>query len=1114
MEKACGNSACRNTFICHNDKKKFCSNRCYPSVIARAAAKQASRNGALAGATNCASLDTVRTTPAHTPAPTYYETPDDTSTRKTRDDSWIPHSHSSCSPPTARFGRPRRDPAPSANFPLAGIDAPHPALFPSHARPQPTPPATRRAPAPPTINLPACVSHQGPVVPYQPISSPHSPLGTSPTTNSGASSPSLELGVDDLDGSLPDEEDGPTPANLFYEHWAPIIMECSSRTELDTIASDLAADWHSRTSKDDPPSSEASRPPRPPRTSPQRSNTHRHQSRQQQRIRQKNNAKRWEAASKLQALFKRYPKRAVRKVLGETSQCYTGSIESATLFLKATNEQPRPPEADIMVAKAAYDACSWAPLSDDDLSLLSLPPSSQEVAHKLKRASNTSPGADGVEYKDILRLDPFGRLLELLYAAVWLYGIPACWKSARTIPVYKKGPTDDYGNFRPISLLSTIYKLFSSSIASRLTAVASDNDWLSFEQKGFLPGVHGIQEHTMLLESAIEQAKLKKSRLTICWLDLANAFGSLPHDFLHQLFQSLPIPTELRDILTDIYTNSIFQFVVNKELVTVHPTSGVRQGDGLSSIIFNLAAEPLIRCAKDPTNQGFNLFGSLLKATAYADDLSLIGSSPDQLQPTLDAMLSVAAKLGLRFNVAKCSFLSLSKGKATNSSLLHIHGTSLRCLEEGESECYLGVPMGTRLTFRPVCDLPDKLIKVADSDLAPWQKLEVYRAHLLPSLSHHLATGRVLRGFLNEMDARCAEFLRFVANVPHTAHNGFLYSDRRAGGLGASQLAKDSDIWIIARATQLLDSNDPVVRLTARAQLSQNISRGFDGKPPDPLPLSNYLSGSLEGGLYDTRFYKCGSNTWSRARKSARRLEVRIDVSGDESTKVIADDVSCLSLKAVRGLRTVIRKRWTISLTNALHQGRVARGLLLDPSNDVARLSSHRTCLSFNEWNLIHKSRLGLLPLLGNPGCSAPNTKCRRCKVDAETTSHVTSHCRSNLPAIGRRHDLVLAEIVKTITRAGHAASVNRVFPGSTLRPDIVIFSTDPPTIIDLTITFDAPESLDAGHARKIEKYSCLGLTLPFVIGALGSWLPSNNAVAVALNIPRLLGAASGGSAV
>jgi hypothetical protein len=71
-------------------------------------------------------------------------------------------------------------------------------------------------------------------------------------------------------------------------------------------------------------------------------------------------------------------------------------------------------------------------------------------------------------------------------------------------------------------------------------------------------------------------------------LDLSNAFGSLHHDFMRQLFESLPIPTELSDILSDIYTNSIFQFVVGKELVTVHPTSDDRQGDGLSSIIFNL----------------------------------------------------------------------------------------------------------------------------------------------------------------------------------------------------------------------------------------------------------------------------------------------------------------------------------------------------------------------------------------------------------------------------------------------------------------------------------------------------------------------------------------------
>jgi hypothetical protein len=94
---------------------------------------------------------------------------------------------------------------------------------------------------------------------------------------------------------------------------------------------------------------------------------------------------------------------------------------------------------------------------------------------------------------------------------------------------------------------------------------------------------------------------------------------------------------------------------------------------------------------------------------------------------------------------------------------------------------------------------------------------------------------------------------------------------------------------------------------------------------------------------------------------------------------------------------------------------------------------------------------------------------------------------------------LVLAEIVKTITRSGHTSHVNRVFENSTLRPDIVV--TTPNIIIDLTITFDAPESLYLGFANKEEKYSCLGLTLSFVIEALGSWLPSNDAVTTTIRI-------------
>lgn len=103
------------------------------------------------------------------------------------------------------------------------------------------------------------------------------------------------------------------------------------------------------------------------------------------------------------------------------------------------------------------------------------------------------------------------------------------------------------------------------------------------------------------------------------------------------------------------------------------------------------------------------------------------------------------------------------------------------------------------------------------------------------------------------VDLRCVDFLLHIANVPHSAHSAFLFADRRAGGLGASQLKQDADIWTIACAALLLDSQDTVVRLSARSQLEQHISRGLGSSHVEPPPsLSDFLYGSTRGGLYDS----------------------------------------------------------------------------------------------------------------------------------------------------------------------------------------------------------------------------------------------------------------------
>jgi hypothetical protein len=101
----------------------------------------------------------------------------------------------------------------------------------------------------------------------------------------------------------------------------------------------------------------------------------------------------------------------------------------------------------------------------------------------------------------------------------------------------------------------------------------------------------------------------------------------------------------------------------------------------------------------------------------------------------------MAASLGLQFNGAKCAAISFSLGKEDTSVPLKIDGEPIGTLDEGDNDTYLGVPIGSRLLLQPAISLQGNLTKVIDLDLAPWQKLEVFRSHLIPSLSHHLATG-------------------------------------------------------------------------------------------------------------------------------------------------------------------------------------------------------------------------------------------------------------------------------------------------------------------------------------------------------------------------------------
>ena len=145
------------------------------------------------------------------------------------------------------------------------------------------------------------------------------------------------------------------------------------------------------------------------------------------------------------------------------------------------------------------------PTADIDETLFAVP-TLEELSQKLHLFSNSTPGKDRLEYRHLRLLDPKCEILAQLYHHCFkARDVPAQWKTATTILIHKKDSTTDASNFRPIAVMSCLYKLLMAIIAKCITTSAIQPDLLSPEQKSARPS-KGCYEHAFLLESIVNDA--------------------------------------------------------------------------------------------------------------------------------------------------------------------------------------------------------------------------------------------------------------------------------------------------------------------------------------------------------------------------------------------------------------------------------------------------------------------------------------------------------------------------------------------------------------------------------------------------------------------------------
>ncbi|XP_046982947.1 uncharacterized protein LOC124552668 [Schistocerca americana] len=251
----------------------------------------------------------------------------------------------------------------------------------------------------------------------------------------------------------------------------------------------------------------------------------------------------------IQKLYRADQRKAMQHVLGETSPyCQINGNVLTEHFRKTYTK------SDFYVSDAPAAVPDFAATTPPDVSEEVLPPiTPSEVQQRLQKASNTAPGADGVTHSDLRREYPGCHVLARIFSRCWNERkTPVQWKVSTTVLIHKKGDVSDVMNWQPLALSSTVSKLFAAIVADRTTLWAERLNPLSPEQKG-LRTFEGCYEHNFIVQTAIDDARRRGGQACFAWLDLANAFGSVPHAHLLGVLSGMGLPEQLHHLIADMY---------------------------------------------------------------------------------------------------------------------------------------------------------------------------------------------------------------------------------------------------------------------------------------------------------------------------------------------------------------------------------------------------------------------------------------------------------------------------------------------------------------------------------------------------------------------------------
>ena len=350
---------------------------------------------------------------------------------------------------------------------------------------------------------------------------------------------------------------------------------------------------------------------------------------------------------------------------------------------------------------------------------------------------------------------------------------PDCMKKAVIKVIHKKESTEEISNYRPISILPTLSKIFERAAVNQIVYYLETNNLLSSSQHAYRRCHSTV---TCLFEAMNYIYKMidRKRWIAVASLDLSKAFDSISHQLLLEKLYKLGLSRTTTNWISSYLTNRTqktkFKKFTSKEETIL---SGVPQGSILGPLLF--------LCF---TNDLFKEFQDDCKIIAYADDTQIIVTAhkPEQLKQRIENVITAAQRWyrnnSMKNNIGKTEVIVF------NTDQKRSHQITIEVIDEGKPVTIksktnikiLGVIIDSNLSWsNQVNAVKKKAFNVTRSihrinHLLPRkQRIQLYNAIISPQFSY----ADIIWGGCRQKESKSLQSVQNFAAKSITGHRKY-----------------------------------------------------------------------------------------------------------------------------------------------------------------------------------------------------------------------------------------------------------------------------------------------------------------------------------------------------